>query len=103
MSHQVHYHQHGRQAIVLHVVKDHKNGKFDLARDAGAEAIITDIVISDEIGDGKATPVELAKIAKKAAKKADAKKPAEEEQDEEGAKDPSPSPTPDGSTPPPDE
>lgn len=102
MSKQVHYHQHGKKPLVLHVVKDHKNGLFDLARDADGDAIITDIAISEEIGDGKATPVELAKLGKKGGKKAAAEKIVEDGKDEEDDKNPVP-PAASGATPPPDE
>lgn len=77
MSKQVHYHQHGREPLVLHVVKDHENGKFDLARTADGPAIITEICVGEEIGDGKATSVEVAK-AKKAKGKKEAEKVAPE-------------------------
>lgn len=64
----VHYHQHGREAIELFVVKHQPDGTMDLARERGAAPIITGIALSKEPGDGKATRVVVKETPKDPAK-----------------------------------
>jgi hypothetical protein len=104
---QVFYHQAGQKPLLLEVVKDNKDGTFDLARTPDGPAIITGITIGDQAGDGCATPVDADKP--KGKKKAAGKKeeesspePEKEEASDEAKDEESPPFTPDGN-PPPDE
>lgn len=73
----VHYHQHGKEPIVLHVVAENKDGTVDLAREPEGEAIITGMTLSDKPAHGAAVPLEAeAPVTRKpAAKKAAKTKP----------------------------
>lgn len=61
MSNQVHYHQQGRDPIVLEIVKKHNNGTVDLAREKGGEAIIVGVSIEKEPVFGSATLLKVEK------------------------------------------
>lgn len=108
---QVFYHQAGQKPIVLEVVKDNKDGTFDLARTPDGPVIISSIAIGDQAGDGCATPVEIEKPKgkKKAASKKEEEmtpepeKNADGETEKEEVEEETPPFTLDGPTPPPEE
>ena len=104
MSKQVHYHQHGSPPLTLHIVKEHKGGKVDLAREEGGPAIITEIELSEHPAHGTAVPCEAS--APKPSKRKAAKAPAAGAADTEGqepAADSAPAESEGGQPPPPPE
>lgn len=110
MSDQVHYHQHGREPIVLHIVGGDAQAKtVNLAREPKGPVIIEGIKLSEDKGDGNGVAVLIAdapKVKAKTDKKSKDKTPEPTEDgkpSEEGEGEKPSTPPVDQEQPPPDE